>query len=198
MFLLVFITLFHALLLVARSVPYDNSYHIHNWKPIGIGLVVAIPQCLLLMAYTFLAFYWLAIYHFAMQQHRTPFGHVRGPFIFVNLLSSGVVIILTLMAAGVNSTSQSTQIIDVEVVTGFVAVINIITAIVFSIYGWLLMGQMVRSSSSAIILVILLLLYPKLNFQWLNLTRRDIKVQKLLFESFKVVKSLLLHLLFNL
>src|SRR5207302_1343850 len=127
-------------LLVAEAVPFGNAFSTIQWPPLLIGLLVVIPFVVMFLAFSLLVFFWAAVYHFSLQTEKSPLEHIRLPLVVVNLLVSGAAVILAIVFAVGESSHWSLPVEEsiVQSIAGFIAAVEVITALGFVVYGTLL------------------------------------------------------------
>jgi hypothetical protein len=113
-----------------------------------VGLVTALPWCLVFWSFTLMVLHWAKIFHFSMGKiPKSAVAKMRGAYLLVNALVVGVVVVLF---ASMVSDSASIEQARVIAVAGsiFLFAFSAVLAGVFMVYGALL-HKSIRAGAAA-------------------------------------------------
>jgi len=138
------VTFFRALL----TMFYSNAGSLDIARtPIGaIGFLTAMALTLEFGAFTFLVSQWCAVYHFSLSTPSNPFQRLRIPFVIVNCILAGLVVlgIILIGAFAGDKDMQQDIAMGFEITTGC---ITLLISAAFAIYSTLLVRFMGKASS---------------------------------------------------
>ncbi|MES1914543.1 MAG: hypothetical protein MHM6MM_006603 [Cercozoa sp. M6MM] len=101
-------------------------------------VLLSVPMCLVYWAFSYVVVQWAGIIHFAMSHPGDPTAKLRRVFFPINVALAATLLVTVAIASTGNDTAA-------DVGSVIVAVVSLLTAIGFVVYGTLLLRQMARS-----------------------------------------------------